>query len=196
MELNDSIEEGIPRRFSKAGLFLVSLTGGAAVALSVVCLPFVSPALRRVCLPYVPATGTQVSNVLMALSGRQGRLVDLGSGDGRIVLSAAQAGFSADGIELNPWLVGYSRLQAYRLGLRSKANFYRQDLWKTNLAPYHNVVIFGVQEMMPELEEKLIQELREDTCVIACRFPFPSRTPDSVLGSGIDTVWKYNWKPS
>lgn len=61
------------------------VTGGAAVALTVVCAPFVSPALRRICLPYVPATPSQIENVFNALKGRSGNLVDLGSGDGRIV---------------------------------------------------------------------------------------------------------------
>lgn len=60
-------------------------TGGAAVALTIVCAPFVSPALRRICLPYVPATTSQIENVFVALKNRQGKLVDLGSGDGRIV---------------------------------------------------------------------------------------------------------------
>ena len=55
------------------------------MALSALCLPFVTPALRRVCLPYVPATDVQVANVLRALKGRTGSLVDIGSGDGRIV---------------------------------------------------------------------------------------------------------------
>jgi hypothetical protein len=66
-------------------LVLNSVAGGTAAVLSVVCLPFVSPALRRICLPYVPATATQIKNVMCALAGRSGRLVDLGSGDGRIV---------------------------------------------------------------------------------------------------------------
>lgn len=49
--------------------------------------PFVAPALRKVCLPFVPATDIQVANVfrLLAQEGRSGTLVDLGSGDGRIV---------------------------------------------------------------------------------------------------------------
>jgi hypothetical protein len=64
---------------------MMTVTGGTAVALSVICLPFVLPAIRRICLPYVPATATQVKNVMCALSGRSGHLVDLGSGDGRIV---------------------------------------------------------------------------------------------------------------
>ncbi|XP_069690495.1 zinc finger protein 354C isoform X2 [Periplaneta americana] len=85
---------------------------------------------------------------MCALTGRSGRLVDLGSGDGRIVLTAAKAGFAADGVELNPWLVAYSRLKAYQMGLRSYARFYCQDLWKFRLKPYPNIVIFGVEEMI------------------------------------------------
>lgn len=53
--------------------------------LSAICMPFVSPALRRVCLPYVPATTSQVENIFRGLAGRKGNLIDLGSGDGRIV---------------------------------------------------------------------------------------------------------------
>lgn len=64
---------------------MMTVTGGTALAVSVVCLPFVLPAIRRVCLPYVPATTTQIRNVMHGLAGRSGRLVDLGSGDGRIV---------------------------------------------------------------------------------------------------------------
>ena len=61
----------------------MSFSGGVAVAISAVCLPFVTPALRKVCLPYVPATDTQVANVLRALGGgvsaeRRRRLVDIG----------------------------------------------------------------------------------------------------------------------
>lgn len=56
------------------------------MGLTVVCVPFVSPALRKICLPYVPATTAQVENVFKALAGRKGSLIDLGSGDGRITI--------------------------------------------------------------------------------------------------------------
>lgn len=168
------------------------ITGGAALALSVICLPFVSPALRRVCLPYVPATTSQVDNVLRALRGRSGRFVDLGSGDGRIVLSAAQAGFSpAEGVELNPWLVIYSKVQALRQGLSSKTAFHKKDLWKFSLKPYPNIVIFGVEEMMKDLEAKLEDEAEDGTHIVACRFPLPTLKPVEIIGTGLDTVWLY-----
>jgi len=66
-------------------LFHICHLGGASVALSIICYPFVSPALRKVCLPYVPATNVQIQNILSVIKGRKGKLIDLGSGDGRIV---------------------------------------------------------------------------------------------------------------
>lgn len=110
MEMDLPIET---RKWSKIGLFFIAATGslyciyyrikmsslvnfnnpvfppvpigGIATAISVVCFPFVSPAFRKICLPYVPATCQQVKNVIRALNGRSGSLIDLGSGDGRIV---------------------------------------------------------------------------------------------------------------
>lgn len=66
------------------GLIATGL-GGTIAALYVVAAPFVAPALRKICLPFVPATTAQVENVLTALRARSGTLVDIGSGDGRIV---------------------------------------------------------------------------------------------------------------
>lgn len=66
-------------------MFICTSLGGIATAISVVCFPFISPAFRKICLPYVPATHQQIKNVIQALNGRSGSLIDLGSGDGRIV---------------------------------------------------------------------------------------------------------------
>ena len=70
---------------SKFGLVALGVTGSIVAGLFVGTLPFLTPALRRICLPYVPATNTQIQNILQMCKGRSGRLVDLGSGDGRVV---------------------------------------------------------------------------------------------------------------
>lgn len=176
---------------SKWGLFLVSVTGGLATVLSILCIPFVSPALRKVCLPYVPATTKQVNNILKALSGRKGTLIDLGSGDGRIVVAAAKSGFKAYGIELNLCLIAYSKVLALTQGLSSNASFFRGDLWKCNLANYNNVVIFGISQMMSDIEKKFNNELKNNSVIVACRFPLPNSLPITTIGHGIDTVWVY-----
>lgn len=70
---------------SRLGVIVTGVLGGSLVALYAVAAPFVLPALRKVCLPFVPATAAQLENVLKVLRARKGSLVDIGSGDGRIV---------------------------------------------------------------------------------------------------------------
>ncbi|XP_065173107.1 ATP synthase subunit C lysine N-methyltransferase [Atheta coriaria] len=179
---------------STTGKILIGVTGGIALGLSVVCASFVSPAFRRVCLPYIPATEQQVLNVFNALKTkhRHGLLIDLGSGDGRIVFEAAKHNFQPHGVELNTWLVAYSKLSAF---LNRAANptvaFYQKDLWKFPLGAYDNVVIFGVEQMMHELEAKLHRECKPGCHIVACRFPLPGMKPEITVGSGVDTVWLY-----
>ncbi|KAM9322694.1 ATP synthase subunit C lysine N-methyltransferase-like [Pholidichthys leucotaenia] len=179
---------------SRLGLVVTGVLAGSLVTLYAVSAPFVAPALRKVCLPFVPATPAQLDNVLAALRGRSGTLVDIGSGDGRIVIAAAKRGFQASGFELNPWLVWYSRCKAWREGVRRSTSFHISDLWKVSFAQYSNVVIFGVPEMMERLELKLETELPSTAKVVACRFPFPTWVPERTAGKGIDTVWVYDAK--
>eukprot|EP00058_Branchiostoma_floridae_P009418 XP_002594906.1 hypothetical protein BRAFLDRAFT_289562 [Branchiostoma floridae] len=188
------LEEAENRRRRKIGLIAAGMVGGAAVAITAVAAPFVLPAMRKICLPYVPATQEQVGNVFKLLQGRSGTLVDLGSGDGRIVIAAAKQGFRAVGYELNPWLVWYSRLSAVRHGVFGKARFYRRDLFKANFAELDNVVIFGVPQLMPPLEEKLSRELQRSAKVVACRFSFPTWMPSQTIEAGVDSVWAYEAK--
>ncbi|XP_059828508.1 ATP synthase subunit C lysine N-methyltransferase-like isoform X1 [Hypanus sabinus] len=176
------------------GLVLLGASGAAVLALYAAATPFVAPALRRFCLPFVPATPVQVENVLQLLNGHRGALVDIGSGDGRIVIAAAKQGFRAVGYELNPWLVWYSRYRAWQQGVHRHTRFYISDFWKVNFSEYSNVVIFGVPQMMESLEKKLQNELKNDAKVVACRFPFPSWIAEHESGKGIDAAWLYNAK--
>ena len=61
------------------------ITAGACFGLFAATIPFVLPAMRKYCLPYVPATPVQIRTVLSVLKGRSGKVIDLGSGDGRVV---------------------------------------------------------------------------------------------------------------
>ncbi|XP_008260277.1 ATP synthase subunit C lysine N-methyltransferase isoform X3 [Oryctolagus cuniculus] len=122
---------------SRWGLLLTGIVGGTLMAVYAVATPFVTPALRKVCLPFVPATTKQIENVVKMLQSRSGSLVDIGSGDGRIVVAAAKAGFTAVGYELNPWLVWYSRYRAWQEGVHGSTKFYISDLWKELVETRH-----------------------------------------------------------
>lgn len=81
-------DEKKPRKSSKLGKVILGVTGATAIGLVLVTTPFVTPALRKICLPYVPATERQIANIMhmaQAFKGQGSKLVDLGSGDGRVV---------------------------------------------------------------------------------------------------------------
>ncbi|CAH3131167.1 unnamed protein product [Pocillopora meandrina] len=183
-----------PKTKSKLGKVVLGITGAAAVGIVLVTTPFVTPALRKICLPYVPATERQIANILrigQASKHNGSTLVDLGSGDGRVVIAAARQGYQAHGYELNHWLVWYSRLQARLQGLHHKATFSRADLWKVNLSTFDTILIFGVSEMMPKLQDKFQEEMKDDAQILACRFPLPNWKPTDMIEEGIDSVWLY-----
>lgn len=191
LELLQSSKPTKPTKLSPIGKALIYTTGGLALGVSIVCIPFVSPALRKFCLPYVPATSEQLAGVTKALAGRSGRLLDVGSGDGRIVFTAAKLGFKADGVELNPWLIFYSRIASIFDPKYRSTKFYRRNLWTFDLKPYNTIVIFGVEQMMTEFEQKVLDETNSSTVVVACRFPLPNMVPVETIGHGVDTIWKY-----
>ncbi|XP_059615763.1 ATP synthase subunit C lysine N-methyltransferase-like [Phlebotomus argentipes] len=183
---------------SVSGKILLAVTGGLGVAITCISIPFVAPAFRKICLPYVPATPAQITNVLTALQRAGGvpkpprnLLLDIGSGDGRIVIAAAQNGYKSHGVELNRWLVHYSRFSAARAGVWRDVSFFRRDLWRFGISQYSHIVIFGVDCMMEELERKLLAEAQDKCTIVACRFPFPTLRPAHTIDAGIDSVWTY-----
>ncbi|NXY59524.1 F173A methyltransferase, partial [Callaeas wilsoni] len=177
-------------------LALAVASGAAAWATWAVLL---MPGFRRVPLrlqvPYQPSSPRQVANALALLRGRSGKTVDLGSGDGRLVLEAYKQGLRpALGYELNPWLLCLANYRAWKAGYRGKVSFLKKDLWKVNLSDCHNVIVFLAPSVKPPLATKLLAELPDDARVVAGRFPFPSWSPSSTLGQGLEQVWAYDMK--
>jgi hypothetical protein len=80
------------KRSKRIALIGVTVFGSASFALLSICLPFIIPAFRRIVLPFIPATDSQINNILKIVKnskqstvGKPLTLIDLGSGDGRIV---------------------------------------------------------------------------------------------------------------
>lgn len=191
---SDSKPESLSRgRF--VGLSIAAALGATSVAIVAVCVPFLRPGFRRICLPFVPATDTQMQNVFTALKGSSGSLIDCGSGDGRIVFAAAEAGFKATGVELNSILVLYSKLKAAAMRSSHSVRFEHKDIFNVDFTKYDNVVVFGVDSLMPELE-KIFKSQEQCLRVVACRFPLPHCEPSLTIGTGVDTVWLYRFPMS
>ncbi|CAJ1076856.1 LOW QUALITY PROTEIN: adenine nucleotide translocase lysine N-methyltransferase [Xyrichtys novacula] len=181
------------------GWGVAQIAAGTGLAVYAMWVGILQPGFRKVPLrlqvPYIPASKAQVENVMMLLRGRAGGLTDLGSGDGRIVLTAHQRGFTpAVGYELNPWLVRLARYHAWRAGHLGKVSYLREDLWKVNLTECKNVTVFLAPSVLSLLQEKLLAELPDDALVVAGRFPFPDWTPSRTEGQGVDRAWAYSMK--
>ncbi|XP_064218349.1 adenine nucleotide translocase lysine N-methyltransferase isoform X2 [Aotus nancymaae] len=180
MEQDDPAEALTELRERRLGaLELLQAAAGSGLAAYAVWALLLQPGFRRVPLrlqvPYVGASARQVEHVLSLLRGRPGKTVDLGSGDGRIVLAAHRCGLRpAVGYELNPWLVALARLHAWRAGCARSVCYHREDLWK-----------------LPLLEDKLRAELPAGARVVSGRFPLPTWQPVAMLGEGLDRVWAY-----
>ncbi|XP_054098359.1 adenine nucleotide translocase lysine N-methyltransferase isoform X3 [Callithrix jacchus] len=180
MEQDDPAEVLTELRERRLGaLELLQAAAGSGLAAYAVWALLLQPGFRRVPLrlqvPYVGASARQVEHVLSLLRGRPGKTVDLGSGDGRIVLAAHRCGLRpAVGYELNPWLVALARLHAWRAGCAGSVCYHREDLWKLSL-----------------LEDKLRAELPAGARVVSGRFPLPTWQPVAMLGEGLDRVWAY-----
>lgn len=177
----------------RLGLVVAGSFGAIGLALVAVTTPFLLPALRRYCLPYVPATDAQLHNLSRAFrkhSKLGDSFIDVGSGDGRICRLAGQLNIYSQvhGVELNNWLVLYSRLKSFG---SSNIKFYRRDLWKFPLKSYDSICIFGVDTMMEPLEAYLRSQNERESTIYACRFPFKNIKQIDELGEGIDTVWVY-----
>lgn len=141
----------------------------------------------------MPSSKDQTLNIMKLLEGRTGRLVDLGSGDGRVVFAASSAGFQCTGFEINSLLVAYARGKAYWTGVPpNQVTFVTKDFWTTDLSSYNNVTAFLAPGVMEVLGEKLLKELPDDARVITCRFPFPSWPQQLSAGSGFDQTFAYD----
>lgn len=191
-------------RNSNFGFYAAMSFGTLALGVSAIALPFVTPAFRKFKLPYLPATQKQIENVfkcinyivskdlVLANQNKPLRLIDLGSGDGRIVFEAANRGFKATGVEINTMLYLYSLFKSFSSRSEFKPKFKRANLWKTSLSDYDIIVVFGVQEMMKDLAIKMNNELKPTAKIISCRFPIETYKHIYTYEDEIDSVWIYD----
>lgn len=126
--------------------------------------------------PYLPVFNRDIQNLLEMLGPSEGKmLVDLGCGDGRVLLAAAKLGYRAVGYEINPvmWLIARSRTWPQRDKISVKfANY-----WPADLSSYDVVFTFLIDHFMQKLEAKLEHELKPGAVLISYVFELPTKKP-------------------
>ena len=116
------------------------------------------------------------------------RAVDLGSGDGAIVIALAKIGIESHGYEIDPILVWYSRLRIHRLGLQRIASIHWRSFWNIDLSPFPVITAYILPTYMRELEQKLERELSPNASFLSNRCPLPTWKP---VERKSDVYWYY-----
>jgi len=119
---------------------------------------------------WVPTPQALVDEMLNLAKVKPGEyLIDLGSGDGRTVISAAQRGLTALGIEYNPDMVQLARRNARQAGVESSARFYVGDLFEADFSKADIITMF----LLPTINERLkpgLLKLRPGTRIVSNSF--------------------------
>jgi SAM-dependent methyltransferase len=129
---------------------------------------------------YVPTPLPVVERMLeLARVGKDDVVYDLGSGDGRIVITAAQRhGARGVGIEINPVWVRDARAIAERLGVAERVSFRVEDLFTTDLRDATVVTLYLFPTVNARLQPKLARELRPGTRVVSHEYRIGDWLPD------------------
>jgi SAM-dependent methyltransferase len=133
---------------------------------------------------YVPTPQPVVDAMLeLARVKRTDVVYDLGSGDGRIVITAAKKyGASGVGIELDPALVKQARANAAAAGVSGRVRFITRDLFTADLSKASVVTLYLLQSINERLRPKLVRELKPGTRIVSHVFNMgPEWPPEKTL---------------
>jgi len=128
---------------------------------------------------WVPTPQSLVDRMLSIAKVRpDDYLIDLGSGDGRTVITAAKRGTRALGIEYNPDMVKLAQSNARKAGVAGKAQFRHADLFETDLSEATVITMFLLPEINMKLRPRLLK-LKPATRIVSNSFRMENWKPDA-----------------
>jgi len=169
-----------------------SLFRGVAAALAL-CAASPAPAQDlddskdNVAGPYVPTPWVIVEEMLKLADIRGEDVVyDLGSGDGRLVITAAKRfGARGVGVELQTELVEMARIGAKHEGVSDRVKFVQGDLFQADIRPASVVMLYLLPRFVTRLVPKLRAELRPGTRIVSHDYPLAPWPPDKELSMDV-----------
>ena len=127
---------------------------------------------------YYPTTDTSVKEMLkLSKLTSKDILIDLGSGDGRILIAAARLGARAIGYEINPFLVYKSRQLIKKLNLDNLASVKWKSFWKADFNQATIITVYLFPHLMKRLQKILEKKLNHSLRVVCNDYPFPGLKP-------------------
>jgi precorrin-6B methylase 2 len=122
-------------------------------------------------VPYVPTPQPVVDRMLeLALVDSSDYVIDLGSGDGRIVISAAKQGATGHGIDLDPQRIREARENARQADVEDRVIFMQDDIFVTDFSQASVITMYLLSSVNKKLRPRLLEELRPGTRVVSHSF--------------------------
>jgi len=145
------------------------------------CAAFAQAQEKELDTPYVPTPQAVVDRMLDMAQVKAGEMViDLGSGDGRIMITAAQRhGAKGFGVEIDPRLVQRSNEEARRLGIADRVKFLRQDLFNTDFHEANVLTLYLLPDVNIALRPKILAELKPGARVVSHDYDMREWRPDA-----------------
>jgi len=159
-----------PRASLVSALF--ALFAGGALAQAQPAAPVFEPSVGQQGkdVVWVPTPQSLVDKMLaMARVTPKDFLIDLGSGDGRTVITAAKLGVSAHGIEYNPDMVELSKRNAQKAGVGERTTFIKADIFESDFSKATVITMFLLDRLNLQLRPKLL-DLKPGTRLVSNTF--------------------------
>lgn len=117
------------------------------------------------------------------------RLLDLGCGDGRIVIAAARRGAEALGVDIDSGRIAEAEAAAMAAGLAERARFRREDLFATPLGVADVITLYLLSHVNAWLRQRLVAEARPGTRIVSHAFPMRGWEPGAIRQLGHRTLY-------
>ncbi len=132
-------------------------------------------------LPYVATKRHQIETIIKLASIKKNEtVIDLGSGDGRLLFAAARVGAKSIGYELNPFLIALTLIHTKLKGLGNQVWVQRQSMWKADLKVADVIFVYSLKKSITKFEDFVFQNARPGTRVVVNLHPFPNKKPIKV----------------
>jgi len=178
-----------------------------AFLLSIILIPQIKAAAQDLDVPYVPTPDIVVEKMLnMGNVGPGDYVIDLGSGDGRIVIAAAKKGAVGHGVDIDPERIMEARQNAIDAGVNDKVLFIQDNIFEVDYSRANVITMYLLSSVNIKLRPYLLARLRPESRIVSHDFDMDEWVPDKhdsfeghdifywVIPADVKGEWK--WKNS
>jgi hypothetical protein len=173
--------------------------------LSIILIPIFKTSAQHLDVPYVPTPDIVVQKMLnIGNVGPGDYVIDLGSGDGRIVIAAAQRGAIGHGIDIDPERIMEARQNSKEAGVQDKVLFIEDNIFEVDFSRANVITMYLLSSVNIKLRPHLLAKLKPGSRLVSHDFDMDEWAPDQhdsfeghdvyywVIPANVKGEWK--WK--